>query len=218
MQNEVVEFQGFKFARYPESERNSDRVYFTGWVVWNGKRKKERLHRFIWMVENGDIPNGYHIHHADENPLNNTLGNLDCIKGFDHLSFHGKNVTAERAEQRTKHLVEVAIPKAAEWHRSEQGREWHKEHATRVYEAARRDVTCIECGQIRSSGNSRTQFCSTRCKNRYNMRIDRANGIYNETRNCGQCGKEFSVYRWSKIRNCSRSCGAKEREGLRLRG
>lgn len=41
----------------------------------------------IWLFyKDQDIPAGYVIDHIDENPLNNSIGNLQCIK-------HGENIS-----------------------------------------------------------------------------------------------------------------------------
>jgi hypothetical protein len=44
------------------------RVYFDG--------KTHAVHRVIWQMFNGDIPDGMQIDHIDGNPLNNKIENL----------------------------------------------------------------------------------------------------------------------------------------------
>lgn len=44
------------------------------------KGKSFQVHRIIWILVNGEIPNGYVIDHIDGNPFNNKISNLRCIK------------------------------------------------------------------------------------------------------------------------------------------
>lgn len=39
-------------------------------------KKREYVHRLIWTILNGPIPNGYGIDHKDRNPSNNYIDNL----------------------------------------------------------------------------------------------------------------------------------------------
>lgn len=49
------------------------------------------LHRKIWEEFYGQkIPDGYVIHHRDENPLNNNISNLQLMTHEEHLSHHHK--------------------------------------------------------------------------------------------------------------------------------
>ena len=56
--------------------------------------KKEGLnmkfvHRLIWEAFYGkEIPEGYDIHHADNNKLNNAIQNLQCVEHSKHAAFH----------------------------------------------------------------------------------------------------------------------------------
>ena len=52
------------------------------------QRKGKRLHREVWTYHNGDIPKGYHVHHIDHNRSNNSIDNLNLIKGTEHLHQH----------------------------------------------------------------------------------------------------------------------------------
>lgn len=44
-----------------------------------GVQKTWQVHRLIWTVVNGKIPEGMQINHIDENPLNNSISNLNLM-------------------------------------------------------------------------------------------------------------------------------------------
>lgn len=46
----------------------------------NGKRKSEKVHRFVWEYFNGEIPEGYQIDHINHIPYDNRLDNLRIVK------------------------------------------------------------------------------------------------------------------------------------------
>ena len=45
---------------------------------------RELLHRYKYTVEIGNIPEGYDIHHLDNDKQNNSLSNLECLSKADH--------------------------------------------------------------------------------------------------------------------------------------
>jgi hypothetical protein len=45
-------------------------------------------HRVLWERAFGPIPPGHHIHHKDEDPLNNALDNLECLPHGAHVAHH----------------------------------------------------------------------------------------------------------------------------------
>ena len=47
-----------------------------------------KLHQYIWICVNGDIPNGFDIHHIDGNKLNNSIYNLEIVEHKKHMSEH----------------------------------------------------------------------------------------------------------------------------------
>lgn len=121
-----IEFNGIKFRRYPDAKKANHRRYYSpgGGDI---KRGVEVLHREIWKFYNGPIPEGAVVHHVDENPLNNDISNLTLMENGEHVSHHtnGKCSDAQRAHlDAIRHL-------ATEWHRSDEGREWHRQHALR---------------------------------------------------------------------------------------
>lgn len=71
------------------------------------------LHRVIWMCVNGDIPEGYEIHHKDHNRQNNSIYNLELIEQFKHKSEHqkGKIITNETRKKQSEARKFVIMPK-----------------------------------------------------------------------------------------------------------
>ena len=49
------------------------------------------LARLVYVAFVGDIPEGFVLHHVDENPLNNTLGNLRLLSRSDNTYRAGHN-------------------------------------------------------------------------------------------------------------------------------
>src|SRR5260221_3651635 len=72
--SEVIYYKDIAFRRYPNSSKWADRNYYVPNAT-HRKRGIGRLHQEIWKDAHGLIPEGYHIHHKDENPLNNSLEN-----------------------------------------------------------------------------------------------------------------------------------------------
>jgi len=42
------------------------------------------MHRYIWECEVGAIPDGWDIHHIDNNRANNVINNLECLPKAEH--------------------------------------------------------------------------------------------------------------------------------------
>ena len=59
--------------------------------------KNCHVHRLQWEKYHGDIPNGYVVHHKDENKCNWNIENLELLPRNVHLDRH-------RYEQRRDHL------------------------------------------------------------------------------------------------------------------
>lgn len=50
--------------------------------------KDTRIHQAIWAFYYGEIPEGYQIHHIDENKNNNAIKNLQCVTASEHAQIH----------------------------------------------------------------------------------------------------------------------------------
>lgn len=55
-------------------------------ICLNGKNK--HIHRLVWEKHNGSIPNGYIVHHKDEDKLNWDIDNLELMSRADHVDAH----------------------------------------------------------------------------------------------------------------------------------
>lgn len=208
MRVESVVYRGITFRRYPDSERLADRRYYrpNGTHIANGV---EALHREIWRDYHGSIPVGWHIHHIDGDPDNNHIDNLECLPPFDHLSHHGTNLSDEQLAQRRQNMDKARIAAAA-WHRSDEGRAWHRAHGREGW--LDRQPTARVCEQCGGTYLSRAiqrhnRFCSNKCKSAWR----RASGVDDEDRTCPVCGRTFRVNRYSRKRACSRVCGSRLR-------
>lgn len=180
--SQVLDGQRVEIRRVP-NEGFADPVhldpitqYFNGGLyrLWPNEtyfaRGGKKLHRDVWSSAFGPIPDGHHIHHRDANPKNNALSNLECIEAREHFK-----LTWEQSSKREKRdFSDLARERAAEWHRSEEGRLWHKRLAERTQgwtKWRREQMACLWCsklfeGIVRKSGNQQ-KFCHPNCKAAY---------------------------------------------------
>lgn len=120
---------------------------------------------------NGNVPKGFHIHHIDGNFSNNDISNLECKERSTHLSDHQIHKSERLKEIAIKTLLENSY-KASEWHKSEEGRKWHREHAQKALFGEERTIICEGCGkEFTTRCKIKVKYCSRRCKNRINARI-----------------------------------------------
>ena len=162
-----------------------------------------RLHRMVWQAANGEIPDGCHVHHDNEDRSDNRLSNLVLLTAKQHLSLH---MSTPEAKARSAASLEPARNAAAEWHGSAEGKEWHKQQYAKHCKGkinAKFEKTCERCSN-QYQGTKPSRFCSNKCK----AAARRDSGIDNVERECVICGTEFSINKYFKTVTCSRSCGA----------
>lgn len=196
--------------------------YNDTYATYNGKRFKKdsrtgyylstapigsrrmRLHRYVWETETGNkIPKGYDVHHVDRNKDNNDIDNLLLISNTDHLTIHQHIMTDAELKARSERVAKYMRPKAIEWHKSEEGRAWHRSHGVEVYKKRTAvKYICTYCGKEYKTrnryGKNQNTFCSNNCKSAYR----RASGIDNVERACAYCGKTFIANKYSKAKYC----------------
>jgi hypothetical protein len=165
------------------------------------QRYGKRLHRVVWSHYNGSIPKRAHIHHRDLDIANNHPDNLVCVTADEHLSFHGRL----RAGESAANLAEHARPSAVDWHGSEAGREWHREHWEQHCKSGlfrRVETPCANCSQKFDGLAGRSRFCSNACKSAYRRRMQ----IDVVERKCEKCASAFRSTKFKEQRYCSLAC------------
>jgi hypothetical protein len=187
-------------------EFDGERFYLCGnYFQHQGKR----LHIAVWRYHNGDIPKGYHVHHIDGDRTHNQIENLFLLPAGMHSSWHQHE--EKRRDYQQRHIKDMRIL-ASEWHKSEAGREMHRQLSKKQWENAEPiNYICTECRKEFQSrhhyGPNENHFCSNNCKaafRRHNLTDD-------VDRTCAYCGKTFRVNRYSKAECCSRDCAVKRR-------
>lgn len=186
-----------------------------------GKRHPVRAHVYVWEKHNGKIPNGFSVHHLDKDPRNNDISNLALMSYSSHSSHHAK----ENADKARKTMNEIVRPAAIEWHQSEEGSEWHKQHYDDVTSKVWNKLvtkTCTVCGkeyQVKSSAANHSLYCSNYCKRRspaaiahHDVNLEKQREFMKshlEERVCPVCGKTFSARKYYRTKCCSPECRSK---------
>lgn len=126
------------------------------------QRKGKRLHREVWKAHNGDIPEGYDVHHKDHDRANNQIENLELMDGSEHNSMHSKATPHDKA-------VAAMQEAAKDWHSTEAGFEFHSK-LSKANWAKRKELEyeCSHCGKIFHTrhiyGEGQNRFCNPNCK------------------------------------------------------
>lgn len=90
--NKKIELDGFIFTREGGYYRRGNTT---------PDNPERWLHRYVWHKHKGPIPDGYSVHHRDEDKTNNAIENLELLSFEDHAKHHGKNVKTDNS-----HLTE----------------------------------------------------------------------------------------------------------------
>lgn len=195
-------FNGKKYAR-------DDRTGY--YLCHDSAGSGSRLHRDVWRYYNCEIPKGYDIHHKDHDKGNNDIENLQLLKNKEHRKLHGEELTEKERDWRRNNVITNATPAAAEWHKSKEGKEWHRKHIKEVWDN-KEPITykCDNCGKefktLNTYSKNSNKFCCNACKSAYR----RKSGVDNVERVCEFCGKTFICGKYQKRKYCSVSCSKKD--------
>lgn len=190
-------YEGLKFTRDDK----------TGYYLNSTIRK--RLHRYVYEKEVGEIPKGRHnhIHHIDGDKGNNRADNLELLTNQKHNVHHG-NINLKMNPEFYEKFHKIGIEAAPEWHSSEEGIKWHKEHYERNVKGKilkEKEFTCEQCGEnFIGKDNGQNRFCSNKCKSKWR----RDSGVDDVERECSICGNTFITHKYGKTKTCSKECRA----------
>lgn len=206
VRSERVEAFGKTWYRYPDSKRRSDAVYF--------KLQGEYLHRRVWQHHHGEIPEGFHVHHRDEDTSNNEISNLELLAHGDHIRHHQAGRCSQNKREHLDRVRPLAAAWMREWAKTDEGQLALRERAEKML-AVREPATksCEYCGTCYTLRlpNRRDRFCSNACKSGSR----RKSAVDDQQRVCSECSAPFSINRYAKTLTCSRSCAARLRERRR---
>jgi hypothetical protein len=131
------------------------------WTRDEGRGRKRvtiLLHRVVWEKHNGKIPKGFHIHHKDENRLNNEIDNLECLPQPIHASLH-------RKEEWVQGSLSYLVKGQKEWLKTDQGK-LQKSESVRSGWKNRKSITksCLRCGVGFETKIPQRKWCSKSCQ------------------------------------------------------
>lgn len=187
-----IEYDGMRFCRDEK----------TGYYLNSTIRK--RLHGYVWEKEVGPIPKGYHVHHINGDKADNRIDNLSIMTASGHERLHGQEIVRK---EKSRENIKMALPLAAQWHGSADGRKWHSEHAS-GRKANREEKACEQCGKL-FMGTKAQKYCSNACKSA----ARRAAGLDCEKRICQLCGQPFMAVKYKSQKYCSAECRSKAHVG-----
>lgn len=163
----------------------------------SGRKGAKGLHRAIWEHYSGKkIPQGYEVHHIDGNALNNKYENLVCLSKKEHIDLH-----ISQGDWHTTVPTPLAREKAAEWHRSDEGRKWHSEKALKAWRDVKlKLLNCIFCGSEYTTPFADTMYCSESCGKKFRARDG-------QKRYCISCSGDITQLD-ARTKYCSKECKA----------
>lgn len=183
---QVIVIDGIKFYR-----ENRYPCYYLGNVRIEGRKRRYpmRAHIYVWRKHNGEIPEGYDVHHKDEDTSNNDISNLELILHSKHMSLHAN----EKADLTRENMYKIVLPAAVAWHKSDDAKDWHKDHYEDVTRAIWNEpvkMVCQNCGKEYTTVHARAS-CSSFCSNKCKAAARRKSGVDNIEKICTKCGKTY---------------------------
>ena len=70
--------------------------YIRGVHVPSGRQRM--VHDVVWEINFGPIPEGFDVHHKDENKQNNAIENLEILSPLNHKRFHSGCIKNDQGE------------------------------------------------------------------------------------------------------------------------
>ena len=94
---ERIEVFGRSVTAFLISKKTNPRYGFS--LRIDGRRRTIVRNKLVWLSgARREVPDGFEIHHRDENRLNDEWSNLICIYGDDHRKLHDEDGHADAIE------------------------------------------------------------------------------------------------------------------------
>lgn len=207
---ETVEWGGRVWRRYPESKSRNHRVYYQCHTKW--KAPPLWLHREVWRAAHGDIPAGHDVHHRDENPLNNDIGNLECVTVGEHRRRHRESYRSAEQLEHLRRIRPRSLAGLAAWRKTPEGVEQLRRLGRET--AASLPVRKLRCPACRKSFRTRApggKYCSLACGQQVRKYPPQHRCV------CEWCKVEFVAHKRTQ-QFCARTCSASARESAKRAG
>lgn len=199
----------------PTLKRSGGRVpspYYFACIKKNGLERNISLHKYIWEQSHGRIPDGYDIHHVDNNPENNSLENLVMMATNEHRRMHQLQKVGLNIEDFKGVCVVCGkpIPDSKPW--AIYDSKACKQRMARRLGRYKEEATCALCGKpFWRNKYKPTEVCSECTQEK--LKQDVENGVYGVEKICPVCGKTFrtihnaqchpeclSKYKWMRLK------------------
>ena len=158
--HEIQEFNHIRFYLLPTG-------YYMADAIKHGKCLY--MHRHVWEFYNGNIPNGYNIHHLDEDKRNNRINNLKLIEHSEHVGLHSREWHANNPEK-SKEMMNSLRAKAREWSKTDEGISAQKQSGIDSWKNQHKTILiCTWCDKEYEGYANRvkTGACSKSCYHKY---------------------------------------------------
>ncbi|MBR1807161.1 MAG: HNH endonuclease [Selenomonadaceae bacterium] len=178
-------FDGMIYRKNPKNKR-----YF----------RSGEIHRAVWLYCYGEIPDGYQIHHIDENIANNDISNLQCLTKEEHQRLHSLTVHQHTCVFCGEKFLSSALTKTVKF---------CSEKCHSAYHARRSRETriCVVCGKEFSAYKYfPTKTCSLSCRGKL---IWQKRDKPSKEKKCAVCGKPFITGSHPEKKTCSEECARK---------
>ena len=77
----TIEYDGLKWSRKPSG-------YYQSTTRCTDGSRKNWYHQYVYEKSAGKIPEGYEVHHKDEDKQNNNFENLELLSSAEHQAEH----------------------------------------------------------------------------------------------------------------------------------
>lgn len=147
--------------------------------------RKNWLHQFVYEAELGKIPNGFDVHHKDEDKDNNKASNLELLSRQEHQEEHYEQ-NVKNGYELSKYVEENFEEVQALAKLGKEGKYIGKAKRKKL---PNKPIQCAHCGEEfvpHKKARKDTKFCNSSCSGKWHKRF----GV--KDRECSDCGTIYT--------------------------